>query len=120
MLIFHITTSESWKIAQNMSEYKTESLDIEGFIHASTITQVIKVANAFYHSYNSLIVLSINPDKLLTDVRWESPIHRDTQGSLIVNSEETFPHIYGVINLDAVVEILPLIKNNQGVWEYES
>lgn len=119
MLIFHITTSEAWKTAQNMGEYKTESLDTEGFIHASTITQVIKVANAFYHSYNELIVLSINPDKLLTDVKWEAPIHPNTQGSVIVNNQEIFPHIYGVINLDAVVEILPLIKNNQGAWEFK-
>jgi glutathione S-transferase len=73
------------------------SLDEVGFIHASTAAQVEQVANRAYPDAES-VVLVIDPERLRSEVRYE----RGEPGSA-----ELFPHIYGPINLDAVVDVLP-------------
>ena len=65
-MIFHITTPETWETAQLINKYESTSLEKEGFIHCSTKSQVINIANTFYSDYEQLIVLEINPDKFLT------------------------------------------------------
>ncbi|ACK69520.1 protein of unknown function DUF952 [Gloeothece citriformis PCC 7424] len=113
-MIFHITTEEKWQKAVNVGEYRAESLATEGFIHCSTREQVIKVANAFYRGQSKLIVLSIIAEKLTSEVKWESPAHISTESSIEFN--ELFPHVYGAINLDAVVSQVPLICNSEGLF----
>ncbi len=116
-MIFHITTTETWEQAKKNNEYKTTSLEKEGFIHCSTQSQIITIANTFYRDYEQLIVLEINPDKLLAEIKWESPVHPNPNIDHNINDGEKFPHIYGVINLSAVEKIIYLCKNDQGLFE---
>jgi len=123
-LIFHLTTPEQWQQAQAVGIYRVDSLESEGFIHASTIDQVISVANAFYRSQPELILLCLDLDRLTAEIRWESPVHpsiypSDHPSSTGVNAiAETavFPHIYGAINLDAVQEAIALAKDETGAF----
>ncbi len=115
-MIFHITTIESWRKAEVTKEYKPESLDIEGFIHCSTKSQVITVANTFYRDHKQLIVLKINPDKLLAKIKWEAPIHPHPNLVNDLDNSEKFPHVYGIINVDAVEEIINLYKNDRDLF----
>ncbi|ACB52121.1 DUF952-containing protein [Crocosphaera subtropica ATCC 51142] len=117
LMIFHITTSENWEKAKLNNEYKCESLETEGFIHCSRQSQIINIANTFYRHYEQLIILQIAPDKLLSKIKWESPIHPNPNIDHKINNTEKFPHVYGVINLDAVEKIIYLCKNNQGLFE---
>ena len=59
----------------------------------SKAEQVAGVANAFYKGVEGLVLLHIALDKLQVEVRWEEV------------GGEVYPHIYGPINLDAVVEV---------------
>ncbi len=113
MIIYHITTTEAWQAAQNLREYKAQSLETEGFIHCSTKSQVAQVANTFYSHYQQLIVLCIDSEKLISKVKWEPPVHPQNNTSFKVKNNELFPHVYGVINLDSVVKIINLTKNAQ-------
>jgi uncharacterized protein (DUF952 family) len=115
-MIFHITTLESWQKAQVTKEYKADSLDKEGFIHCSTKSQVMTVANTFYRDHKQLIVLKINPDKLLAKIQWEAPIHPNSNLVNELDNNQKFPHIYGIINIDAVEEIINLSKNDRDLF----
>lgn len=117
MIIFHLTTSETWKQAKSNKEYKCDSLETEGFIHCSTQSQILTIANTFYRQYEQLILLEINPNKLLAEVKWEEPIHPKSNVDHKIDELEKFPHIYGVINLDAVEKVSYLCKNKDDLFQ---
>lgn len=114
-MIFHITTPEQWQAAKNLGYYRTNSLEIEGFIHCSSNSQVMKVAKTFYQDSNDLIVLCVDSEKLTSQVKWEAPSHPNNNSSLVCNQDEKFPHVYGVINLEAVAQIINL--KHKGLYQ---
>jgi uncharacterized protein (DUF952 family) len=91
--------------AQKSGEYRAHSLQNEGFIHCSTPQQIVQVADSFYSGRHGLVLLVIDPQRLRPDLRWEPPAHPNPQADL-PPSEELFPHLYGPLNLDAVVKVL--------------
>lgn len=103
MTIFHITTQEQWQKAQQQGFYTTESLEKEGFIHASTTEQVPQVLAAFYQGQLNLVLLTIDPSLLLSEIQWEAPIHPSGKSTDAIAETEKFPHIYGKINLNAII-----------------
>lgn len=113
-MIYHITTPIEWKLAQQSGEYTAPSLEIEGFIHCSTAIQVVPVANAFYSNVDKLLLLYIDESKLTAELKWEAPAHIEGHDAPENSEQQLFPHIFGVINLDAVIEAVPLPKNAEG------
>jgi copper homeostasis protein len=106
--IFHITTRDHWERAQSEGVYRADSLATEGFIHASNPGQVAGSANRFFRGRSGLVLLRIDPDRVAPPIRREpSP-----------DSDEPFPHIYGPLNLDAVVEVVPLDPDGQGAFRW--
>ena len=105
-MIYHITSRTAWTEAQAKGEYTAPSLGTEGFIHCSTITQVLPVANNFYKGQSDLVLLVIDEALLSATLKWEPP-----SGSAPlpgVAASEMFPHIYGAINLNAVTKTVDL------------
>ena len=119
MKILHITTNDKWQEAVASGEYRADSLDTEGFIHCSTVSQVVKVANAFYRGQTDPIVLCIDIDKLIPEVKWEPPAHPNKKNAPADEKGELFPHVYGAINIDAVASIVGLRANNNGLFSLE-
>ncbi|MCA2700185.1 MAG: DUF952 domain-containing protein [Microcystis sp. M179S2] len=107
-MIYHITTERGWQIAREMGEYRAYSLKNEGFIHCSTLEQIPKVVAAFYQNQPDLLVLAISPEQLQSPVKWEQPQHPNQENATLELEKETFPHIYGAINLESVVFVKPL------------
>jgi uncharacterized protein (DUF952 family) len=99
-LIFHITTHDHWQTAQGRGIYHSPSLEQEGFIHCSKRSQILNVANRRYHGQRGLVLLCISPLKVDAAIRHEAAT--DTNGG----GRERFPHIYGELNLDAVVDVV--------------
>ena len=108
-MIFHITPRTAWDNAQQRGDYRAESLATEGFIHCSTISQVLPVAENFYKSQSQLVLLVIEPTLLSSPLKWEAPSGGSPPPG--VPKGDPFPHIYGPINLDAVVKVVDLQKN---------
>lgn len=108
-MIFHITSRTAWDDAQQRGDYRAESLATEGFIHCSTISQVLPVAENFYQSQSGLVLLLIEPTLLSSPLKWEAPSGGGPPPG--VPKGDLFPHIYGPINLDAVVKVVNLQKN---------
>jgi uncharacterized protein (DUF952 family) len=94
-IIYHLTTEPEWKQAQQKGHYESVSLAEEGFIHCSEERQIPGVLERYFKGKDHLVKLSIETDKLT------SPLYYDWSPSI----EDTFPHIYGPINLDAVTAV---------------
>jgi uncharacterized protein (DUF952 family) len=111
-MIFHITSRTAWDEAQKRGDYRAASLTTEGFIHCSTIAQVLPVANSFYKGQNGLILLEIESTLLSSKLKWEPPSGGTPPPGVSVGDQ--FPHVYGPINLDAVVNVIVLTSNPDG------
>jgi len=111
-IILHITTREAWELAQRQGEYTAPSITGEGFIHCSTRTQVVPVANKFYAGQSGLILLVIDPGRLSSDLKWEPPFEGLPPAE--VSASDVFPHIYGPVNLDAVIQVIDFSPTPDG------
>lgn len=103
MRIFHIATVVDWEAARRAGSYRTSTYGVgladEGYIHACRADQWQGVRERFYGEVTEpLVLLAIDPARLTAPVVDESP----------PGTEETFPHIYGPLNPDAVVQVIPL------------
>lgn len=90
--IYHITARTDWDAARQSGEYCADSFEAEGFIHASTQEQVLRTADRFYPGQSGLVLLEIEAAKVNAEIRYE-----DLSGEGLL-----FPHIYGLLNVDAV------------------
>ncbi len=91
--IVHLCPRMDWEAAQQAGAYRPTSLDTEGFIHCSRPEQIAGVAERFFQGQRDLVLLWIDPALVRAPIRWEA-----TDGEL-------FPHIYGPLNLDAVIRV---------------
>jgi uncharacterized protein (DUF952 family) len=112
-MILHITSRAEWVEAQARGEYIAPSLQTEGFIHCSTENQVLHVANAFYRGRNDLVLLNIDETKLKPELKWEPPAGKPAPG---ISESDSFPHIFGPINLIAVASVLDFEPDSDGGW----
>jgi uncharacterized protein (DUF952 family) len=94
-VIFHITTEAEWNEANKKGYYEAASLKDEGFIHCCQEEQVQDVLRRYFAGKENLLKLEIETDKLT------SPFYYEWSPSVA----DTFPHIYGVINLEAVKKV---------------
>jgi uncharacterized protein (DUF952 family) len=122
MMILHLTTQNNWQTAQRLSEYRAESLDTEGFIHCSTPEQILNVANFLYRGVPDLLLLWLDPARVRAEIRWEAPVHPAAPLATPVENEvepaALFPHIYGTINLDAVLKVVDFLPDEDGVFRH--
>ena len=94
--ILHFCSRDAWSAASG--EYRGDTLISEGFIHCSTADQVHLPANALAHGRTDLVLLEIDPERLASPVRWEPGDPRNPDSM-------EFPHVYGPIQVDAVVAV---------------
>lgn len=92
--LFHITEAISWQTAQAEGFYSPASLQTEGFIHLSEQGQVEWVGHRFYQGRSGLVLLEIDSERLVSELRYDE-----------VPGDGTFPHLYGPLNLNAVIEV---------------
>ena len=96
--IYHVTTLKEWEQAKKNNEYKPKDYEQDGFIHCSIERQVPGVLDRFYNGQVGLVKLKIEKAKVQRPVLFE----------LAQDLNELFPHIYGPLNLDAVVEVIAI------------
>jgi uncharacterized protein (DUF952 family) len=110
--ILHIAFVDQWNAAKEAGAYRISSRgksldDGVSFIHASRPEQVSLVANFVYADVTEpLCLLVIDVERLVSAVCDE-----DLEGI-----GRSFPHIYGPLNLDAVVDVRPYERGADGRW----
>jgi glutathione S-transferase len=96
--LFHISTIEAWEQTRRdgvvIDSTRDLTLDEEGFIHCSYAEQVAATATRFYGDLPEVVLLSIDPTHLNAPV-----VEEDLAGS-----GEPFPHVYGPIDLAAIID----------------
>ncbi len=108
MFIYHITTREHWEKAIGANEYSHASLNDDGFIHASDKEDVLITAELYFKELEDLVLLAIDPEKVTSPIKYE----------VVPERNSLFPHIFGPINLEAIVAIPPFKKNISGKFEF--
>jgi uncharacterized protein (DUF952 family) len=103
MHIFHLADREIWGITRSTGVPYTMStrdltLEQEGFIHCcADLDQVRGVIGRYYAGVeDTLVLLVIDTDLVDAAVRYEP------------SGGETFPHIYGPITREAVIDVRPV------------
>jgi uncharacterized protein (DUF952 family) len=112
--ILHITTRADWETAKRNGVYEAPSLTSEGFIHCSTLDQVIATANAFYRGVHDLVLLVIDESATTAQVKYEAAADPARTGA-----DARFPPLYGPLNLDAVVRIDNFPPNPDGTFSLD-
>lgn len=93
--IFHITSADEARIAQEKGTYVPAAFDREGFIHCSYAHQVVPVANRLFRGKRDLVLLEIDPAKLECSI-----VDENLEGGT-----ELFPHLYGRLKMAAVLRV---------------
>jgi uncharacterized protein (DUF952 family) len=101
-MIFHITDTATWADSLRRGKHtgSTRGIDLaeEGYIHCSTADQWPGVIERFYADATDLLLLHIDEESLTSPLVYEQ----------LPGAPGTFPHIYGPINLEAVVTTEPI------------
>jgi uncharacterized protein (DUF952 family) len=95
-MIYHVITNEAYAIACGQGWYEADSLATEGFIHLSQVQQVRGVLERYYSHQADLLVMEIDEQQLAAPLKYE----------LAPSVQEMFPHLYGRLNMGAVVKVI--------------
>jgi uncharacterized protein (DUF952 family) len=105
-IILHIARQDDWEKARRAGSYQAGTLASQGFIHCSTPEQVVPVANALFPGQEDLVLLCIDTRKTGAEIR-----HENLEGG-----EELFPHVYGPLDVEAVVRVLKFKPEPDGTF----
>ena len=101
-IIYHVTTQAEWDTALLNGQYTAPSLALEGFIHCSTEHQVEGVLERYFKRKENLVKLTIDTARLTNKLKYD----------LAPSVGQEFPHVYGTINVDAVIKTEPIQGGN--------
>jgi uncharacterized protein (DUF952 family) len=106
-MIYHLAPADRWNNWPLDTDYLPAEFDADGFVHCTAGDDLmLRVANTFYRQVaEPFVLLVIDTDLLKAPLKWEES--NDELRSL-------FPHIYGPINRDAVVEVRPARRAESG------
>lgn len=96
--LYHLATAAEWTKYQREGFIAPPSLAIEGFVHCSWGRQVSGTIEKHFMGVRGLLALRIEASRSGVELLVEDSYA----------SGEAFPHAYGAIRLDAVVEVLHL------------
>jgi uncharacterized protein (DUF952 family) len=96
-LIYKILPRSEWEAARAAGRFQGSAVDLaDGYIHFSTAAQAQETAARHFAGKVGLLVLEVEGDALGAALRWEP-----SRGG------DLFPHLYGDLQVDAVLRVLP-------------
>lgn len=102
--IYKICPAPAWREAERQGVYRGSADDLrDGFIHFSVALQVAATARKHFFGQTGLFLIAVDADALGDTLRWEPS--RDDQ---------LFPHLYGDLDLGAVVAVLDMRARSDG------
>lgn len=103
-MIFHLTDETQWADALARGAYRHPTLHSLGFIHLCTKSQLPKVVEQFFPEAEELMVLHVVEKRLGNNLKWEA----------VPGEEQTFPHQYASIPLEAIEDLSIHLRENGG------
>ena len=104
-LTYHATPKAHWDESDVSQPYVSNDFSDEGFIHCTDSAEGLpSVLTTYYKDEpGEWIVLTIDKDRVKSPVRYE-------------DLENIFPHIYGPLNRDAIVEFREFARSDDGTY----
>lgn len=102
MRIIHIMKASVWETEKDKPLVGQTYVEVEGFIHCSTVESFRPVSERFRDRIEPFVLLVIDPDRLSEPPRWEG--------------EPAYPHLYRAIAREAITDVLPYRKDRDGNW----
>lgn len=105
--IYHVISQIEWNENSESEFYAPDSFTSEGFIHFSYKDQIPGVIERYYKEQTGLLLLKVDVNKLKSNLLFEK-----------VPGAGSFPHLYGKLNLDSVIGVFQILKdeNNTLFW----
>ncbi|WP_016957356.1 DUF952 domain-containing protein [Catenovulum agarivorans] len=100
--IYLLSSEAEYQQGLATGEIVRDSLQTEGFIHASPKSQLNRVANKFYKNTEQPLILELDKKAITSEVKWEP-----ATGGL-------YPHIFGPININSVHKVVPISLDESG------
>jgi uncharacterized protein (DUF952 family) len=105
--IFKICSASAWRDAERQGVYPGSADDVrDGFIHFSTLSQLAETARKHFFGLTGLFVIEVDVDALGEALRWEPS-----------RNDELFPHLYGELDMGAVIAVRDLHARSDGYHE---
>jgi uncharacterized protein (DUF952 family) len=102
--IYKICPASAWREAERQGVYRGSADDIsDGFIHFSANSQVAETARKHFAGQTGLLLIGVDADALGAALRWERS-----------RNDELFPHLYGELDLGAVIGIHEMPVRSDG------
>ena len=102
--IYKICPASAWREAERQGVYRGSADDArDGFIHFSTAPQVPETLRKHYSGQRALFLVEVDGDALGSALRWERS-----------RNDELFPHLYGELDLGAVLSVMNLSIRSDG------
>ena len=102
--IYKICSASAWREAERQGVYRGSADDIrDGFIHLSQGSQVAETARKHFFGQTGLFLIEVDGDALGDALRWEASRNNDL-----------FPHLYGELDLGAVIGVRELPARSDG------
>jgi uncharacterized protein (DUF952 family) len=100
---YHLAPADVLEAQRHGKLYKPESFDREGFIHCTdSPDELIEVGNRYYREDSRpYLALRIACERVSAPIFYEDDEHR-------------FPHIYGLLELAAVLDVIPVRRERSG------
>ena len=100
--ICRIITADLWnQVIEEREWVPLNELDKkDGFVHLSTVDQVLETLNRYFGVEQNPLILILDRDRLEKKLRWEVVPHRD---------HKSFPHLYRQIHFDDITGIWKVV-----------
>ena len=107
-IIYKICDAALWREAERTRLFHGAGIDMQdGYIHFSGPDQVVETAAKHFAGAADLVLVAVDASALGTALKWEP----SRSGAL-------FPHLYGVLPLDAVRWVKPLRLGGDGRHDF--
>ncbi|WP_199253453.1 DUF952 domain-containing protein [Mycolicibacterium mengxianglii] len=106
-VLVHLCGAQEWASLSSRGQYRPASLADAGFIHLSTPEQVHLPANRLFAGRTDLVLVYLNPKLFAAPLRWEPGVPGDPEAML-------FPHLYGPMPVEAVINVTPYVPAPDG------
>jgi uncharacterized protein (DUF952 family) len=104
-ITYHVVAAEYFRDCDPDAPYVPPGFLDDGFIHCTDGAQnLADTANRYYRGERRMFVaLAIEKDAVTAEVRYE-------------DEARIYPHIYGPLNRDAIVAVLPILREADGAF----
>lgn len=124
--IYHLTPASYYQRQPLDQPYQPPTLAQEGFIHCTAgAKKLVEIANIFFANLqDQLLALEIDPAQLTAPLIFEPPTPpvQTSTATWPVNQPDLktlFPHIYGPIDRQAIINCFALQRDERGQWQIQ-